>query len=287
MPDEPNDEELVTQALALQQRLNLSGDEKLINILGGTPRAFERYILANGNDLDAAADGLKATLSFREDRGLDAGVSPEILAKVAPHWVGARCGVSESENAIIWFAFGNLAPTSLMREISEEEFASFYLSFMDEALAVQNEHNSPGTRSSSWRGAIEVLDLNGICASQLNPQAVLMLSRVLGLGQMHYPDNLRNGKTVFINAPYAFWGAWAILKQVLHQSTLDKIEILSDDGTELLCELMGGQAKLDEVKRRAQAEGAFYVPPEGGSWLGSLGSYMGYGSTEAESADAS
>lgn len=266
------EEKLADQAKALQQRLGLKGDEQALHALGGVPRALERFLLSSALDIDAAEEALRATLAFRAENGLDAdgAASPEVISKVAPHWVGAHCGVSASGNAIVWFAFGNLAPRTLLQSITEEEFAAYYLHFMEASAIVQRENNPPACRSSKWAGAIEILDLNGISASQLYPPALLMLSRVLSLGQVHYPDNLRNGKTVFINAPMVFYGAWAMIKKVLHEDTIANIDIISDDGTEQLSKLLGGQAQLDEVKRRAEEAGASYKPPCS-SWFGGWG----------------
>jgi len=264
------EEALAAQAQALQQRLNLRGDEPGLRALGGVPRALERFLLSHRLDLDAAADALRATLAYRAENGLDAGAaaSPEVIEKVAPHWQGAQCGVSAAGNAVVWFAFGNLAPRALMLSISEEELSAYYMHFMEESARVQNEQNPSGCRSLQWRGAVEILDLNGIGPSQLGyPPALLMLSRVLALGQTHYPDNLRNGKTVFINAPMIFYGAWAVVKKVLHEDTIANVEIVADDGAETLAELLGGAAQLDEVKRRAEAAGATYTPPCS-SWFG-------------------
>ena len=53
-----------------------------------------------------------------------------------------------------------------------------------------------------------------------------MLSRVLSIGQKHYPENLQKG--LFINAPLIFSAAFQVVSSVLSEHTVSKIQITYD-----------------------------------------------------------
>lgn len=53
-----------------------TGDEPAIRALGGTPRAFERFIVAYRRNVPAAAAALCETIRFRAEHNLDSGAAP-------------------------------------------------------------------------------------------------------------------------------------------------------------------------------------------------------------------
>ena len=245
--------------LALANLVGVSQDDSRLQALGGYPRALERFLnhnhAAHDGGLKRAAKMLSATLAFREKHQLDlpAGESRSAqLAKVGEHWVGVHCGTSEDGHPVVYFAFGELDPRRLMRIITEEEFAAFYLSFMDSGLARQRERSSGGGSSAEWKGMIEIYDMKGISFSQLHLPGLLMLNRVLAFGAKHYPDNLH--KAVIIDVPYIFDSAWSVIKRVLHEEAVARIELRSDSGDAQLAALLGGGDSSARHVRQQYAE---------------------------------
>ena len=81
---------------------------------------------------------------------------------------------------------------------------------------------------------------------------VLMLGRVLGIGQNHYPENGR--KIIMVNVPRIMSASWALLSPVLHENTLAKIEMMRVDGNERLLELVGTQEAVDAMRKSVAHE---------------------------------
>jgi hypothetical protein len=88
------------------------------------------------------------------------------------------------------------------------------------ALATSPSEGFPGT---GWKGMVEVYDLGGLGMAQIHVKGLRMVSRVLGLGQAHYPENLRTA--FFINTPTIFKAVWSTLKLVLDKNTVSKIHM--------------------------------------------------------------
>ena len=114
------------------------------------------------------------------------------------------------------------------------------------SLKLQNESNGINTATGSWHGMVEVYDLGGLSFSQLHVPGIRMLSRVLAIGQAHYPENLRKG--FIINAPMIISGVWAMISPVLHANTRAKLQILRTDGREELLAILGSEETLARLR---------------------------------------
>jgi len=207
---------------------------------GGEIRLYDRYLRARDFDLDAAEKMFRETLQFRQERQLD---DPEgdknkrRLEAFSMHrskWPGNFLAQTTRDGSPIQlFRFKELRPKQLMRETKEEEFADVYVSWMEQTLDIQNRANSKQLQRKydndkgehEWRGFVELHDLKGVGFSQLYLPGILMLTRILKVGQGHYPENLR---AAFIcNAPYFFSGSWAIISRILDPDTVEKINVSS------------------------------------------------------------
>ena len=240
--------------LALANLVGVGQDDNRLQALGGYPRALERFLnhnnAARDGGLKKAAKMLSTTLAFREKYQLDVPADEPRsaqLAKVGEHWVGEHCGTSADGHPIVYFAFGDLDPKRLMSIITEQDFAAFYLSFMDSGLTRQREC-SGSSCSADWKGMIEIYDMKGISFSQLYFPGLLMLNRVLAFGAQHYPDNLH--KAVIINVPYIFGTAWSVIKRVLHEEAVARIELRSDSADTQLSALLGGADSFAQVRQK-------------------------------------
>ena len=140
-------------------------------------------------------------------------------------------------------AYGNLDLRGFYESVTEDELRAYYVWFMERSLTLQNEKNTDD--GTPWRGMIEVHDLSGVGFSHIYVPGLRMLSRVLKIGQEHYPENMR--KTVFIHAPRIFTAAWSILSTVIDANTLAKISIRADDGGDELRRAVGGAERVAEI----------------------------------------
>ena len=196
----------------LRAKLALADDTPAIEVLGEVPRAYERFLIAHSLNVEKAADAMRDTLNFRQEHFLDANrPPPPAIAKVAPHWPGGFIMTSADGHGVFFFGYRHLIPRDLMRAVTEAEFQTFYLDFMDRMSQHTTSCNPPNTGSAGWKRPIEVHDLRGLAFStHVHPPSLLILARTIALGQLHYPDHLH--QAVFIHAPRWFSTLWSFLR---------------------------------------------------------------------------
>lgn len=224
----------------------------MLKMYGSEPRCFERFLIARQNDVANAAKMFRDTAEWRRTYKLHEGTAfacdAKRFATMQPHWPGAFAGFTCDGSPVNYFRFGELSPKQLIASDPEPElvFTGYYIQWMESTLECQNKANPPGTPSSKWKGMVEVYDFNGLSISQLYVPGILMLGRVLGIGQNHYPENGR--KIIMVNVPRIMSASWALVSPVLHENTLAKIEMIRDDGNARLTEVLGGQDKVDAMR---------------------------------------
>jgi len=253
-------------------KLGLKGDEPGVLALGGLPRACERFLNRHRAEKDPVAKAAKhmaEMLAGREEHRLDSasginqgGMSIEVRRRMGAVWPGYWCGRSPSGSPVCHYTLGHLKVKALCQQFSEDEMRDFYLSFNCRGLSLQNIAFAPGTSSATWSGPIEIYDLEGLGWEQLHMPGLMMLSRVVRLGASLFPDNL--GLAVVINAPTIFHFAWQILKRVLPDDTIARVQIRADDGRSVLEEILGGAAALDALlasrdEERSAAQAGLFV----------------------------
>jgi hypothetical protein len=258
----------------LQEELTIelqqTGAKDMLSALGGTPRCFERFLLARNLNVSAAALQFRQTLKFRQSFVHKAiPLAEATRTKVAPFWPGCFCGRTRTTAKhpcglpIQYFRFGEINPRGMMAAVSEDQFRAYYVHWMELALRHENSCNPvPGTCSLDRAAMIEVHDMKGLHLSQLHMPGLRMLSRVLSIGQNHYPENLY--RCVIINAPTVFAIAWRVISTVLTERTRAKIDVLADGGTAKLAQITG----LEPEQVTAMFENAVArSDPEGHGWL--------------------
>jgi hypothetical protein len=131
------------------------------------------------------------------------------LAKVQPYWFSAFSPKAAPDGSPILFYKGSVVdPALLMDKLTEDEFRDYYLFWcagcpifsailsamvmfmlavgtrMEKGLQLQLASIEKGDTPP---GCIEIYDISGVGYSQLHISGLRLLSRVLGLGQVHYP----------------------------------------------------------------------------------------------------
>ena len=129
-----------------------------------------------------------------------------------------------------------------MEMISEEEFRTYYVNWME--LSLQHQ------RACGNAQFVEVYDLSGLSFSQLHIPSIRVFARTLKIGQDHYMESLH--RCVIIHAPKFFAIAWSLVSSVLHERTRMKTRILAGDGAAALQDVLG----LDVEATRALFERA-------------------------------
>lgn len=265
MPDTALDVDVppaLVEGLKSELRLELSQSscQTAVEALGGDPWCFERFLIARQLNVGAAASMFRSTLEFRHEHVARLmPIDPSIRSLVGGMWPAAYCGrtAGNRPRPVQIVLLGDVDPKAMMAKVTEEQFRTFYVHWMELALRHQ--------RACGNAQQVEVYDLKGLSFSQLYVPGIRMLARVFKIGQAHYPENLR--QCVIINAPHFFTIAWAIVSRVLDARTRAKTRIISDDGAACLEEVLG----LDQAQRQALFERVLSKnadEQEGLPWLG-------------------
>ena len=245
---------------------------EMVAALGGTPRAFERFLIARGSNVAAAAKMFRETTAFRLKWCYGRAVATdEDIRLVAPYWPGVYCTPGgECSNPLVYFQLGEVNPRKIMAEIEEEQFTRYFVNWMETSLRWQAACNERGAPTSRWRGLIEVHDLKGLSFSQLYVPGLRALARNIKLGQDNYPENL--AKLVFINTPFFFYYGYRIVSRAMHPHTRAKVEFHADGGAERLCELLGSEQAVERMlasEGRVGASSDEHARSMGRDWPGS------------------
>lgn len=222
---------------------------------GGKNRAYERFLYARGHNLKKAEKMLRDTLRFRQKYRLDEVRSDEeiksreeLFTQIKPFWTLTQWGFTKDHQLVIYGALKNIKPGEFLRTFTEEQVTEFYLNFMEQVLQYQNYANSSPRREETddkWRGNVEIYDFKGVNRHQLAMHGLLVLKRVLALGQGNYPENL--DRTFLINVPWYFSAVWKVISIVLNKRTLEKVVISSGDSRKKITEMMGSEDVVNEL----------------------------------------
>lgn len=222
---------------------------------GGVERCLARYVRYAGAGEPAAA-AVRATVAFRTEHNVD-----EIEARitengtldlVGPLWFSAfNPNCSPDGSPILYYKAEVVDGGRIVASCTEEQFRDFYLYWMEKGLAMQVASINAGAEPA---GVIEIYDIANVGISQLHISGMMLLSRVLGLGQLHYPENLAKG--YLINAPWWISQGYSLITPVLSQATVDALSISSDDCREDLL------THMSEEEHTAMLASVVAPPPE-------------------------
>eukprot|EP00516_Mucochytrium_quahogii_P009828 CAMPEP_0203777144 /NCGR_PEP_ID=MMETSP0099_2-20121227/7214_1 /ASSEMBLY_ACC=CAM_ASM_000209 /TAXON_ID=96639 /ORGANISM=" , Strain NY0313808BC1" /LENGTH=493 /DNA_ID=CAMNT_0050676381 /DNA_START=366 /DNA_END=1847 /DNA_ORIENTATION=- len=240
---------------ALKKRVGHLLSPRLLLRYGGEVRFYERYLRARGMNVDKAEEMILNTLEFRKKYDLENEASGrtkerlETFDKFHGLWPGQFMKSTTFNGCVVqFFRFGDLNPKALMKQVTEAQFADIYITWMEKTLLLQNHANSRpfqanqepqvfiGPKGYQWRKMVEIHDLSGISFSQLHLPGILMLNRVLKIGQNNYPENLECAH--ICNAPWFFTSAWKLISKVLDPATVARINIHGKVPEEQLGKLM-------------------------------------------------
>ena len=228
--------------MELEDELRLPTTERMLAAFGGRRRCFERFLLSRQYDVAQAAEAFRLTAAWRRSHGLDGeapyDISEELRVRVSALWPATYCGTTADGSPVQVLRLGKLSPNAML-EVGDEEFAAYYIWWMEGSLRLQVE--AYARSAPPFCGLVDVYDCSGLgFAAFTRVQPVL--SRVLSIGKQYYPENLRTA--VVVCAPIGFASAWSLVSNVLSERTVAKFDIRSDDGKQPLLELLGSEERL-------------------------------------------
>ncbi|VDC00760.1 unnamed protein product [Peniophora sp. CBMAI 1063] len=191
-----------------------------------------RFLRARAYNLKDAHTMLVACLEWRrtvEGKGLatlykemDPFDFPE-RKHVSQHWPMYFHKTDKFGRPVNIQAFGSINVNELFKGISpERHWQSIVVNA--EALIAEVLPAVSTERAQHIEQVMVIIDLKGFSLSQFW-QMKSLVQRALYASQNYYPETM--GKLVIINAPVTFAAIWKIIKPLIHERTVSKVEIYS------------------------------------------------------------
>jgi hypothetical protein len=176
------------------EKLATAGARAMFHAFGGEPRCLMRYLKLSKLDAHKAATALCATLNFRQENSVDGlQLPPELLARILPHWCCAYGPNTPDGSPTLYWKLSALDAGAMFASgtgVTQEEFTQFFCYWMELGLSKQRASLASGLKPA---GVLEIYDLGGVSLSQMMSSGTRTFGSVLGLGQQHYPENLKCG----------------------------------------------------------------------------------------------
>lgn len=199
-------------------------------IYGGPTRSLQRFLEAEDNNPEKAADKYRKALLFFENFPLERNneVTEEEKEKYKiflSMWPIKFVGYTKAGNLLLYTKLQDIQPKKFVKELGEDRIKKYFALYGGESLILQNFGNREikPQDETAWAQTVEIFDLKNISLSQLHISGLRVLARVLKIGQDVFPDTLE--KSYIINAPWFFAAAWKIIKLGLNARTIARVTI--------------------------------------------------------------
>ena len=203
-----------------------------VEAFGGPAHCATRFLGLHGS-AKKAKKKFDATAAWRKECAVDRinETAAETVERIHPSWSGRWIGWNPDGSPVQIWRVGAMRPKQFTSDFSENEITQFYIHYMEQGLSMQ--------RARGMTQTIEIYDLAGVKSSQVHIGPLNLLSRVLSIGQKHYPENLR--KAYVINAPGFFQAGFACVEPVLGSATRSKLRVSQGDLRSELEVLLGNE----------------------------------------------
>eukprot|EP00929_Paragymnodinium_shiwhaense_P063451 TRINITY_DN31690_c0_g1_i1.p1 TRINITY_DN31690_c0_g1~~TRINITY_DN31690_c0_g1_i1.p1 ORF type:complete len:463 (+),score=101.34 TRINITY_DN31690_c0_g1_i1:104-1492(+) len=247
--------QLQKHKVLLQKEAALSAKEDaVITCLsyGGQFCMFSRFLRARAGDVDAAEKMIRKTFEYRREYGMNVVLCS---AKLRDVWTPLR---KLWPMAPVHFtADGSLATYCRLSHflrfwtmgIDEGSIRTLYMAYMEKVVALQRERwLTTGAHRSVVPGEMppmfEIFDFEGFSLSHISClKGFRLMSRILSIGQDHYPENLRSA--VFLNLPgFARKAYNAVASRTFDAHAMAKFTFATEEDLPRIL-----QASHDEVQR--------------------------------------
>jgi len=201
---------------------------------------FTRWLIARSWNVDQADEMLKASMKWRADEGIDTLVEEygkegnelrEMLERYCP--MGMH-GVDKRGCPIYIERVGSFDIQGLLASASMEQLKRHHVFQIERAEVMKTKASNDAGKQFRKHYVIE--DLSNLGWEHVSQNTLDLTKELLRLDESHFPESII--KLYIINAPWAFNAVWKIIKPVLSERTVNKIEILGTDFLPTLLEVV-------------------------------------------------
>ncbi|KAM3961246.1 SEC14-like protein 2 [Aphomia sociella] len=185
-----------------------------------------RWLRARNWNPEAAEKMLRDSLKWREKWDLDniqTWEGPEVLQKYFP---SGSSGFDKEGSPVVIIPFVGLDVWGLLHTFDRTDIIRMVLKHLENYLAITRKQAM--THGPAALKATLIVDLEGFSMRQYawKPAAELVFI-LLQIYEANYPETLKS--CFIVNAPKVFSLAFSIIKKFLHEYTISKIRIYSND----------------------------------------------------------
>jgi len=189
-----------------------------------------KWLSARSFDEDQAEKMLRKSLEWRKmnkmDTILDEWEIPEVLDK---YYSMGVCGKDKYACPVWISAYGNTDLKGLMMSVTRKQYIR-YFGYISEK-SIKEMHRLSILTGKTVSTQTVILDMENLSARQLGYKPVREAGiEVAKQAEANYPESLR--RIFIINAPKIFTLAFAMIRPLLTQVTLDKIKFFGTDKSE-------------------------------------------------------
>ncbi|VDK60162.1 unnamed protein product [Anisakis simplex] len=160
-----------------------------------------------------------------------------VVTPLSAYFPGGIIGTDKHGNVLVMNGTGDLRPRQLLHCTTN---ADFFIAALTEAEGIQTLLRAEEKKRNRKLGVVMVTDLSGYSLELVaSLTAIKMYLNLMTLLQRAFVDTA--AKIYVINVPSAVEIIWTMMKKVLTQDTIEKIEIVGNDWKELLIRNHGAE----------------------------------------------
>jgi hypothetical protein len=200
---------------------------------------FSRWLVARAWDLEAAHSMLEASKAWRAKENIDtlleryaAHPNRALLEQYAP---GALYSVDKRGCPVYIDRIGKYDAPGLLQAVTLAELSEHHVFQLELA---EREKTKLGVAKTGvpFRKHIVLEDLGGLGWSHVSTATTDLAKSIISLDESHFPESMQ--KMFIINTPWIFNTVWKIIKPIVSERTVAKIEICGADYIDKLREVM-------------------------------------------------
>jgi hypothetical protein len=183
-----------------------------------------RWIRARDQKLDAAEEMLRKSLAWRTENNLESWKQPQNLKTDLPYEI---VGFDEENRPVLIVQGGRWNFKKLVADGQTQDFLKYKQSIYEEALEAMRGRSTP--EGVPVTQAIFVIDLEQASLGQMSFSVLSMMKEDGSRFEANYPEILKS--MYFINAPWFLTMVMGVMKTIISEKTLGKLNVYPSDPT--------------------------------------------------------
>jgi len=198
------------------------------------PHEAVRFLYAHSFDLEKSESFFRGMVEWRIENDIDSVLDeynpPEDMPQYLPG--GILKGLDKEGDPIVISRKGSTDALGIVETFGKEAMVQHSIWLRENLLHGPWTKDYEREQKRPFVRIMAIEDLQGLSYRTVAPKVLNLYRDVMTKDQKHYGDMVK--KIVIIRAPALFTMGWAVVKQVMRQNILDRVEICGDNYMEEL-----------------------------------------------------